>query len=252
MTTQSAGWQRMVTAERNWKMLARALRPYLEEMNAPGLPMRARYYLERIDEKHRYGQELEQARRVWLENASDNTPFFEWLSDNEREIITEAQDGVVYMDATQRRRFEVQITGGRIVSSHDEELRAALAEFDSDQLIFVVDLDGRLYALPKVKYDLHHSSFLSGGKVRMAGTFQVDDKLAICAVTNASGHYAVGETDVEAFLPWLAERGVRLHGIKLDLVSADGNAINTYPAGVWLHQRRAARLREERRRGNAI
>lgn len=65
--------------------------------------------------------------------------------------------------------------------------------------IFVMDEANHIYSHSKVVKYFHHSSFLSGGPTKSAGTLRVD-RGSITHITMASGHYAPGATQALAVL----------------------------------------------------
>jgi hypothetical protein len=232
----SDSYQRMRAAERNWVTLARALRPFLEEISSPGVRLKSNYYLERIDEAHRYGAELKRLHPIWLqENRSKS--FFDWLDENEALIEENARDGMYYLDSESRGETEARIEENKLVHAAPELLREGLDEVGKRQLIFVVDQADRIYTLPKSVGTLHHSSFLSGARVKMAGTFEVDDDFQIKTVTNYSGHYAVGEKELAAFLSRLTNDGANLDRIALEIHLPKERMRRYMAASEWLANR---------------
>jgi hypothetical protein len=253
--TTSASWRRMIAAERNWVTLARALRPFLEEMGEPGLRMDRHYYLERIDEKHRYGLELRRMQNIWLKQRS-RTPFFEWLSSRQHMMEEGASDGVRYLaDSAQRSDYLVRIVGKKLVVSErmkqmldraaqarEEEAKVEGRELTSNErdhwLSFVMDGSGRMYAALPDLYVIHHSSFLSGARVQMAGQIIVDPDLRIWAFTNFSGHYRPGDDVSEAFLTRLESEGVDLSAFAFGVRDGEEVDMGDGDAAEWLKARR--------------
>jgi hypothetical protein len=241
----SADWLRVLEAHRNWRRLAQALRPYFEEISEPGTPLSPKYYLERIDKRHRYGKRLERLRLFWLKEGA-NKSFFDWLDVNEEKLGDIARKEVKYFDAEERRYYEVKIKGNRIVAADENRLRAALRNSPNGEVMFVEDREGRMFAFPKFKYELHHSSFLAGTKVAMAGLMEVDADLRVRTITNHSGHYPMGEDKLEAFLSRLEPSGGSLPlSIRVVVIANDGTESPPYSAGLWLRTRRKMRRARE-------
>ena len=81
------------------------------------------------------------------------------------------------------------------------------------ELIFVTDKEGGIYAGFKSRGIFHHSSFLSGAPVAMAGTLVIDPTGKLIGVSNFSGHYQATKDHCIQFLHQLRQNGVDLNNL---------------------------------------
>ncbi|UGT65086.1 hypothetical protein LTT61_22500 [Nocardia asteroides] len=140
------------------------------------------------------------------EDAIDGTPFrasppFEgrrmnsaFHGENEpgNPIWTSPPSAVRYLDAEERSRLRLTVRNGLLVDvdGNPFDTRAGSTHWGGQgRAIFVMDLDGNLYASNTHGRGLfHHSSFLAGGAVAAAGELRVvDGRLHL--LTDSSGHY---------------------------------------------------------------
>ena len=99
--------------------------------------------------------------------------------------------------------------------------------------IFVMDLDGRVYAGAHRVGLFHHSSFLAGGEVAAAGELQVRNG-TLLSVTAKSGHYFPGERETEIFLRELDAAGAVLTGVQVKIWRMNPDAGNmSLPHGAF-------------------
>jgi hypothetical protein len=82
--------------------------------------------------------------------------------------------------------------------------------------IFVMDLEGRVYAGAHRVGLFHHSSFLAGGNVAAAGELRVQNG-KLLDVTAKSGHYLPGERETAIFLRELHAAGAVLTGVQVKI-----------------------------------
>lgn len=99
---------------------------------------------------------------------------------------------VEYLDELERQKYEIEIIDGvlyqqgRVYSSPVKRGRRGVAVSES---IYVLSEDNKLYISHNQEKNIfHHSSFLSGGKVKAAGNIIVIDGV-IASFDRRSGHY---------------------------------------------------------------
>jgi len=76
------------------------------------------------------------------------------------------------------------------------------------KIIFVVDMDWTMYVGKKVKGKFHHTSFLAGTPVQIAGIVELDKGGLVKKLTPHSGHYEPGREEVKAFVEHLIKSNV--------------------------------------------
>jgi hypothetical protein len=86
-----------------------------------------------------------------------------------------------------------------------------------------MDENGNLFASTYQRAgDFHHSSFFSGGDVAAAGELVVKDgKIEI--VTDRSGHYLPSHFRTQQMLDQLANQGIDMRDVLVDLFRPGGN-----------------------------
>jgi len=164
--------------------------------------------------------------QVYMPMAVDD-PSARYLSNNllfrpQADIAEKHLDGggVAYLDAEQRKAYEIKFKGGLIwtgdrdhPSSNDEPFHTGdkRTEFmGAGWAIYVLAPDNRLYAGNHEVNKFHHSSFLSGEFAQAAGELAVD-RGRLVAITPKTGHYKSGSNE---FLRMLFVVHSRLGGAK--------------------------------------
>ncbi len=138
------------------------------------------------------------------------------------------------LDEDQRKDFEL-IGGSPFKQGTKEEVydtKGCFSKFaGSGFAIFVMAPDGKIYAGQHKVGLFHHSSFLSGGKAAGAGEIKVDGG-RLTKITNKSGHYIPGVSEVVQTFAELQSRGVSLD---IPYVHVNGfdeaNSKKEYPGG---------------------
>lgn len=115
---------------------------------------------------------------------------------------------VKYLTPDERGAYEVKVDrSGKLVYANG--VRAGRSPDGKGPLMFVVDGDGRMYAGTMEVGAFHHSSFLAGEPVSMAGELVLNRNGVITEMTNKSGHYRPTTEQYVAFVSTL----VNVHGV---------------------------------------
>ncbi|CAM1362001.1 hypothetical protein [Tenacibaculum xiamenense] len=130
-------------------------------------------------------------------------------------------DNVIYFDEIGKRKSELFIKDNRLVDSKGRFFDSLDIDdmMNNGKAIFVMDENGRIFA--SKYYDIgviHHSSFLRGGPVAMAGEIEVYNGY-IVSVNNATGHYKTWEKHIKQFITFLKNKGVTVEDIKIDVIN---------------------------------
>jgi hypothetical protein len=162
-------------------------------------------------------------------------------------VYTGAEDGASYLVAgvdqftaeESAKHFGVSIEGQKVLFSssyHEDWANKIQSSPHPSELIFVTDKEGKIYAGFKERAIFHHSSFLSGAPVAMAGTLVVDSNGKLCGVSNLSGHYQPTEKHCIRFLHQLRQMGVELNHLNFIFAKLIDDDIRTFRgnAGEWL------------------
>ncbi|KAF4148073.1 hypothetical protein GN958_ATG02767 [Phytophthora infestans] len=187
------------------------------------------FWLEALDEQHRYGFHLRAFHKAWKletaeeEDSSSDASFFHWLDHGNGKNVdlpecTQQQlrtTKVEYCNAEQRKSYELKFVSNK----EDEIVRVQYATSErivnTDELskwIFVIDLSGRMYLGRKRKGRFHHSSFVSGAPILAAGKIIIKNGIII-AVEPHSGHFKPRLENVLALCSILANHGVDIDHI---------------------------------------
>lgn len=169
---------------------------------------RPKYHLEKLDHKHRMGDVLVELHPEWARTPC-GMGFFEWLDSlsyfevfarlkalkGETFARTNApafMQGVKYLDSVSRRSYQVLLSVKRHCMLYNGKplstasLRTAFSGMGWGA--WVMSEAGRFYTGPHIKGEFHHSSFVSGGMVRAAGEWKVEDG-RLKYITGKTGHY---------------------------------------------------------------
>lgn len=216
-----------------------------------------RYWLELLDPQHRYGKILNIHWQVWARIKSPLN-FFTWLNaklrertvedskiaDLYREIWKKSIDKqtvpfkdwrksinsiskVIYLNEKERKRYIVKIQDGKL---YNKETGNAITT-NEHGLIFVRGYDNRLYAGPYVRGTFHHSSFLSGRRVKAAGELFCNNGKLV-KITDLCGHYYSTHPlknleQMWYFLDFLNNQGVNLKEVLLEINAHAESKYNT-------------------------
>jgi len=115
------------------------------------------------------------------------------------------------------RHFGLVLMRGKIVLSPEHHYKTLFsANSPPIELIFVSDKNQNIYAGLKIRKVFHHSSFLAGQPVSMAGALKVSSSGELLALDNYSGHYQPTADHCYQFLLQLRLEGVDLGSLHFD------------------------------------
>lgn len=145
--------------------------------------------------------------------------------EGEEEAGGHFETAVTYLDEQAREKHRVMVRDGRLVDVMGKPFNAGPRPEkwtgDEGLAIYVMDGAGNVYAtLDHERGRFHHSSFLAGGPVAMAGDIRVFDGW-IVEVSNQSGHYRPPPAAMPQITTRLKEMGVDLTKVKVDVLGAD-------------------------------
>ncbi len=126
---------------------------------------------------------------------------------------------VKYFDEIERNRNRVSIENGRIINSNRRPFDSLNidAPFNNGKAIFVVDSKGNIFTHTNpYPGQIHHSSFLKGEPVVMAGEIEVFNGILI-GITNNTGHYHTKEKHIIQFLEILKKKGVDIQSVEITI-----------------------------------
>lgn len=109
---------------------------------------------------------------------------------------------------------------------------------DATLLLFVVDREHKLHVSLYAFTEhgrMHHSSFLNGAPVRVAGCMMLDNQYNIKSISNESGHYAPGVEPLYDYVDYLR----RNNKIDVERVEVEDSSLDKKPpvkASVFLRQ----------------
>jgi hypothetical protein len=98
---------------------------------------------------------------------------------------------VTYYTESQSASLAISVSGGKLYQGNAlfDTTKADISHSKVPVAIFVMDVNGGIYASKQFKvYMFHHSSILAGRDVAFAGEIQVEQGV-IKKITNCSGHY---------------------------------------------------------------
>ncbi len=135
------------------------------------------------------------------------------------------ETAVVYLDEKAREKHRVMVRDGRLLDIAGKPFnpgpRPEKWSGDKGLAIYVMDAAGNVYAtLEHERGRFHHSSFLAGGPVGMAGDIRVFDGW-IVEVSNQSGHYRPPPAAMKQITERLKEMGVDMSKVKVEVLGAD-------------------------------
>uniref|UniRef100_K3WJ07 Uncharacterized protein n=1 Tax=Globisporangium ultimum (strain ATCC 200006 / CBS 805.95 / DAOM BR144) TaxID=431595 RepID=K3WJ07_GLOUD len=213
-----------------------------EDEDAGASMLHKDFWLEALDDQHRYGFHLRAFHRAWKDDMARRVPaaadasFFHWL-DHGRGRYVELPDcsqhalrstHVQYCDEQTRRQYEVRfVSRPPPRSSQGDESVAlepvVLAEYvatgklvhtdDLSKWIFVIDLEHKMYLARKRKGVFHHSSFVAGAPIFAAGKIMIQQG-QIIAIEPHSGHFKPTLKNLTALV-----RTLRNQHVDLDLIA---------------------------------
>ncbi|POM78965.1 Iq calmodulin-binding motif protein [Phytophthora palmivora] len=199
-----------------------------EELTCRASMLHRDFWLEALDEQHRYGFHLRAFHKVWkhemtqdVRNCREDASFFHWLDHGngknvdlpectQQELRTTC---VEYCNAEQRKKYEVKFVSddGNVGVQYAVSGRAVHTD-ERSKWIFVMDLSGRMYLGRKRKGRFHHSSFVSGAPIFAAGKIIIKNGVII-AIEPHSGHFKPRLENLLALCSMLAKHGVDIDDI---------------------------------------
>ncbi|KAG7395074.1 hypothetical protein PHYBOEH_004271 [Phytophthora boehmeriae] len=180
------------------------------------------FWLEALDEQHRYGFHLRAFHKVWkheMTNSRSSTAdcsFFHWLDHgNGRKLelpecnqLQLRSTLVEYCTVQERRQFELQfVSDGENVTVKYAASGLVVNTDERSKWIFVVDLNGHMYLNRKCKGRFHHSSFVAGAPIFAAGKIIIKQG-TIVAIEPHSGHFKPRLDNLQALCSILTTQGV--------------------------------------------
>ncbi|KAM1359500.1 hypothetical protein ACFX11_046485 [Malus domestica] len=175
------------------------------------------HWLEAIDPRHRYGQNLHLYYDVWF-NSGSFQPFFYWLDVGDGKEVnldkcprTDLQSQCIkYLGPKEREAYEVIVESGKLVYRQSGKL---VNTREGSKWIFVLSTSRNLYVGEKKKGFFQHSTFLAGGATIAAGRIVASNGLPE-AVWPYSGHYCPTKENFMEFISFLEEHQVDLADVK--------------------------------------
>eukprot|EP00397_Hematodinium_sp_SG-2012_P035537 GEMP01038237.1.p1 GENE.GEMP01038237.1~~GEMP01038237.1.p1 ORF type:complete len:288 (+),score=66.98 GEMP01038237.1:148-1011(+) len=172
------------------------------------LVLMVQHWLEATDENHRYGGHLLPYYNVWKESDTTES-FFKWLDDGEGRTV-DLEKCSRYVLGTEHVKYCTIIERERYVVMPNSEGKLHFVQSGdvvNGEMIFVMGPKGILFMGTKERGRFHHSSFLGGGAVLVAGSAIVTDGI-FTNISPHSGHYRPVRLDFLAFIDNLEQQGL--------------------------------------------
>ncbi|KAF4321470.1 hypothetical protein BBO99_00006690 [Phytophthora kernoviae] len=190
------------------------------------------FWLEALDEQHRYGFHLRAFHKAWKHEMATQSPscgrrssadasFFHWLDHGNGKSLDLPECSqqelrstqVEYCTAQERKHYELQfVSDGGEVKVQYATSGLVVHTDERSKWIFVVDLAGRMHLNRKLKGRFHHSSFVSGAPIFAAGKIIIKHG-TIVAIEPHSGHFKPRLDNLQALCSILATQGVNIDSI---------------------------------------
>ncbi|KAG6584623.1 IQ domain-containing protein IQM1 isoform X1 [Phytophthora cinnamomi] len=189
------------------------------------------FWLEALDEQHRYGFNLRAFHKAWKHemaegprrDSSDDASFFHWLDHGNGSTLELPECSqqelrsthVEYCTHEQRKKYELEFTSNGEEGGVRVQYAASGRVVHTDERskwIFVMDLAGRMYLGRKRKGRFHHSSFVSGAPIFAAGKIIIKNGVII-AIEPHSGHFKPRLENLLSLCSMLANHGVDIDDI---------------------------------------
>jgi len=128
---------------------------------------------------------------------------------------------VKYMNAEERKGYLLKAQNGLFLDPRGKAFsttgaRSLHSSRASNRAMFVVDMQGNMYASNmQIPGKLHHSSFVAGEPVLMAGEIEIKNGKVIY-FSRRSGHYEPTTEHSKMFLEYLKTQGFDVSEIKVD------------------------------------
>ena len=130
---------------------------------------------------------------------------------------------VRYIDGQELAKLRIEVKDGLLFQNGVPfDTRGTSTRFRSgeDLAMFVMDLEGNLYASLEGDMKFQHSSFFAGGPVMGAGEFRVKDGKLI-RMTDKSGHYLPTLDLTLQAIRQLLQLGIDLKPVEIDIMAWD-------------------------------
>ncbi|MGZ8414489.1 MAG: hypothetical protein ACXW05_17310 [Gemmatirosa sp.] len=173
------------------------------------------YWLERVDPEHRPGFQLSNAYEAWLADGSamhGKTSFWDYV--DRQGLVMKVQfikEGELdpATGAVLRENYRLNFApDGRATTIDGSPFRTEFMETAHSGVgwaVFVVDLEGRMYANSHTVGYFHHSTFLAGRPVAAAGEVLIDPTGRIRFITAKTGHYKAGIAEMTRMVTLIPE-----------------------------------------------
>lgn len=209
---------------KNWEKVKAALSLSLFSTKPTGKSLSKGYWIESIA-PHFAPHDTFNAFKEWERLPNTAKPYLDWLREEYLPRIflsseaTKAQtilnSRVSYLTEIEREDKEIYINNGIILNSAEEPFHTgSLSTSFSGKgwAIYVMATDNKIYAHSHETGIFHHSSFLSGGRVKAAGEIAVDQGRLV-GISPKSGHYQPDAAMFLNMLTWLHSHNISLSGI---------------------------------------
>ncbi|GMF48005.1 unnamed protein product [Phytophthora fragariaefolia] len=185
------------------------------------------FWLEALDEQHRYGFNLRAFHKAWKHemaegaNSSEDASFFHWLDHGKGSTLELPECSqqelrsthVEYCTAEQRKQYELEfVSTEEGVRVHYAASGRLVHTDERSKWIFVMDLSGHMYLGRKRKGHFHHSSFVSGAPIFAAGKIIIKNGVII-AIEPHSGHFKPRLENLLSLCSMLANHNVDIDDI---------------------------------------
>ncbi|CAK7325292.1 unnamed protein product [Dovyalis caffra] len=124
------------------------------------------------------------------------------------------QECIQYLGSQERELYEYIVSEGTVVHKLTGNLLDTNQGMEGSKWIFVMSTCKKLYAGLKKKGAFHHSSFLAGATTLAAGRLTAENG-KLRSVSAYSGHYRPTNQNLDSFLAFLKENGIKLNEIQV-------------------------------------
>ncbi|KAL5545893.1 hypothetical protein UlMin_005580 [Ulmus minor] len=191
------------------------------------------HWIEAIDPRHRYGENLSLYHSEWFKTVAGQ-PFFYWLDIGDgKELDLEEcprsklrKQCIKYLGPKERQDYEYGVVEGKIIHKKTGFPLDTSKGSKGAKWIFVMSTLKKLYAGEKKKGMFHHSSFLAGGATLAAGGLEAEDGI-LKAIYTSSGHYRPTDDRLDGFLSFLKENEVNLDEDQIHRANGDSGRFET-------------------------
>jgi hypothetical protein len=171
------------------------------------------YWQEKLIDTHPYGSDIYELLLPW-QKSKTHFSFDTYLKIKPHLLPTA---GVRYLDAEERKEFEVTLADGKVISASKAPLCTDIFKGDKKEklAIYVLSKEEKLYIGPYRLGRFHHSSFCSGEPVIGAGEIKTNKEGTIELISSKSCHYTPTAMQLHTMLDFLESHGVNLGTIAL-------------------------------------